>query len=344
MFWLKEERKLMVTRKDVAKRAGVSPAVVSYVLNHSNYVSSEKTEAVLKAVKELHYTPNYMARGLKTNRTFHFAFIGDDVRNEFYTEIVYYMEKYSYEKGYSISLCSSRTDNAFLNVLLSCKYDGIFLASNLYSVDQLNYIASRNPALVFYQTRDYENLGSHIAIVSADYYDGTKQAMQYLLKKGHKHIAYIPPYRFSLHDVAFSRDYRMKAYVQSLQEYGISINQALICLDIQGEKSLFQFVSQMLSIKEVDQRPTAFLIGNDYLATRVIKYLKTLNVSVPENIAIIGMDNTMSAMICTPELTTINVPKKAIACKVVDTLIQQINGEASENVFLPTKLVIRESA
>ncbi len=334
----------MVTRKDVAKRAGVSPAVVSYVLNHSNYVSSEKTEAVLKAVKELHYTPNYMARSLKTKRTFHFAFIGDDVRNELYTEIAYYMEEYSYEKGYTISLCSSRTDNSFLNALISRQYDGIFLASNLYSTDQLNYIASKNRALVFYQTRDYENLDPHIAIVSADYYDGTKQAMRYLLQKGHKHIAYIPPYRFSLHDVAFTRDYRMKAYVQSLQEYGISINQTLICLDIQDENALFQFMSQMLSIKETDKRPTAFLIGNDYLATQVIKYLKILNISVPKDMEIIGMDNTMSARIGTPELTTIDVPKKAVACQVVDTIIQRIKGEDVENAYLPTKLVIRESA
>lgn len=327
----------------MAKRAGVSPAVVSYVLNHSNYVSSEKREAVLKAVKELHYTPNYMARALKTNRAFHFAFIGDDVRNEFYTEIAYYMEKFSYEKGYSISLCSSRNDNAFLNSLNSHRYDGIFLASNLYSADQLNYIASKNRALVFYQTRDYENLDPHITVVSADYYNGTKQAMTYLLKKGHQRIAYIPPYRFSLHDVAFSRDYRMKAYVQSLEEYGIPVNQKLICFDIQDENALFRFVSQMISIKKIDQRPTAFLIGNDYLATRVIKYLKTLNILVPKDIAIIGMDNTMSAMIATPELTTIDVPKKEVACKVVETLIKQINGEDYRSVYLPTNLIIRGS-
>ena len=332
----------MVTRKDVAQFAGVSPAVVSYVLNNSNYVSLEKRNAVLQAVKELHYIPNQMARGLKTNRTFHFVLIGDDVRNELYSEIVYHMEEYSYEKGYSISLCSSRTDNVFINAMLSRQFDGIFLASNRYSAEQLNYIASKHEALVFYQTRDYVNLDRRIAIISSDYYHGTKEAMRHLLEKGHKQIAYIPPYRFNLHGIG-DRDYRMMAYLESLQEYGVAIDREMICMDTEGKDAIFQFISRMLSLEEVKRRPTAFLIGNDYSAGQVVKYLKGLNISVPGDVAIIGMDNTKSAILCTPELTTIDVPEQMVACRSVDTLIQLINGEKPENVFLPTQLVIRES-
>ena len=100
----------MVTRNEVAERAGVSPSVVSYVLNNSNYVSEEKRKAVLKAVEELHYHPNYIGRSLKTKKTNILGLVCDDIRSELFAEITYFSEKYAYDKGYNLFLCTSHQD------------------------------------------------------------------------------------------------------------------------------------------------------------------------------------------------------------------------------------------
>lgn len=331
----------MVTREDVAKRAGVSPAVVSYVLNHSNYVSQQKREAVLKAVQELHYTPNYVARGLKTNCTFHFVLVGDDVRNEFYSEIVYYMEEYLYRKGFSISLCSSRIEDAFFESLIGRQYDGVFLASNKYSVEQINLLASKIGSLVFYQTREYIGLDSRVAIVAADYYQGTKQAMQYLIGQGHRRIAFVPPHRFRLQGIG-DRDFRLMGYVDTLRENGLPIEKELICQDTREQERTIQFVRDRLSF-EADRRPTAILIGNDYLAARIVQSLKRMGFLIPEDVAIVGMDNTNSSEICTPTLTTIEVSGQTVACKASKALTDILDGNRPENISIPTKLIVRQS-
>jgi DNA-binding LacI/PurR family transcriptional regulator len=331
----------MVTRKDVAKRAGVSPAVVSYVINNSNYVSQEKREAVLKAIKELHYTPNNVAKSLKTSRTFHFALVGDDVRNEFYTELVYYMEKILYQQGYSISLSSNRKEETFLSSLVNCQYDGIFLASNCYDVEQINFLAARVGALVFFQTKKYEGLDPRVAIVTANYYEGTREATRHLIDKGHRRIAYIPPYR-SILKLRNYRDFRLMGYLDTLHDAGYAVDENLICTDTKDKETVFAFVASQLE-KERAQQPTALLIGNDYLAAQVIQFLKQRNVSVPDDLAIVGMDNTNSSRICTPTLTTVEVPSEIIAQKVSKALIDILKGKKSENVFVPTKLIVRES-
>lgn len=331
----------MVTRKDVAERAGVSPAVVSYVMNQSNYVSQEKREAVLKAVQELHYTPNYVARSLKTNCTFHFALIGDDVRNEFYTELVYYMEEFLYQKGYSISLSSSREEETFLGSLVGRQYDGIFLASNRYSAEQINFLAARVGALVFFQTKKYEDLDSRVVIVSANYYEGTKDAVRYLIGKGHRRIAYIPPYRFHL-ELPDYQDFRLMGYLDSLRDGGLTADDSLICRDTKDEETVFAFVEGELE-KNQENRPTAMLIGNDYLAAQVIQFLKQRKVSVPNDIAVVGMDNTKSSIVCTPTLTTIEVPGQTVACRVSKALTDILGGQRPQSVFVPTRLIVRES-
>lgn len=103
-----------ITRNDVAKLAGVSPAVVSYVLNHTKTVSEEKTLAVKRAIEELNYTPNLYARSLKTNKSMQIAFVCDNLRND-WLEIA---EKKFMTKGYFVSHCYSRDSDDFIKALI----------------------------------------------------------------------------------------------------------------------------------------------------------------------------------------------------------------------------------
>lgn len=331
--------KKIITRNDVASKAGVSSAVVSYVLNNSNYVSEEKREAVLKAVKELEYYPNYLARGLKTSKSSHFALICDEIQNELFAE----MEKSLYDKGYYVSLCSSRIDDNFINMLVSRRFEGIFMTSNAFSVKQLNYIATSGIPMVFFKTRNYVGLDPRIVSVAPDFYNGVKKAMDYLVLKGHKSIALIPPVKYKTRGVR-GDDFRVMAYVESLEKNDLTIDETLVCINTQTVETIFESAFKMLTSSGSVLRPTAFVVGNDYLAAQFIKYLKKLNLNVPQDVAIIGSDNTAYASITSPTLTTISFSKKELAQKVIDKLFQIIDGETPEDEYIEISLVIGGSA
>lgn len=331
--------KKIITRNDVALKAGVSPAVVSYVINNSNYVSEEKRQAVLKAIEELGYYPNYLARGLKTSKSSHFALICDEIQNELFAQ----MENYLYDKDYYISLCSSRVDDDFIKMLVNRRFEGIFMTSNAFSVEQLNYIASRGIPMVLFKTRNYVGLDPRIVTVAPDFYNGVKKSMEYLMLKGHRRIALIPPVRYKTKGV-HGDDFRAKAYVEALKKNDLPIDENLVCINTQTVESIYESVFEMITKYGDGLRPTAFVVGNDYLAAQLIKYLKKLNLRVPQDVAIVGSDNTAYASITSPTLTTINFSKNELAQKVIDKLFQIINGETPNDEYIEVNLVIRESA
>lgn len=329
----------ITTRNDVARKAGVSPAVVSYVINNSNYVSEEKREAVLKAVKELGYYPNYLARGLKTSKSSHFALICDEIQNEIFAE----MEDFLYDKGYYVSLCSSRIDDDFVKMLVNRRFEGIFMTSNAFSVEQLNYIAASGIPMAFFKTRNYVGLDPRIVTVAPDFYNGIKKSMDYLMLKGHERIALIPPVKYKTKGV-HGDDFRVRAYVESLEKNGLPVDEALVCINTKTVETICESVFEMLTKSGNVLRPTAFVVGNDYLAAQLIKYLKKLNLQVPQDVAIIGSDNSAYASITSPTLTTISYSKKELAQKVVDKLFQIINGETPEGEYIEVNLVMGGSA
>ena len=180
-----------VTRNDVAKKAGVSPAVVSYVMNNSNYVSEQKRKAVLKAVEELNYTPNMFAQGLRMNRSNQIALVGDTLQEELYGSI----SSRLFDQGYYPNLFFSRKDDAFIGKLIEGRFGAMFMASNGFTAEQLNRIVDSGIPLILYQSRRYEGLDPRIVIRAPDLYDGVKRTINYLILKGHRRIAYIPPFK-----------------------------------------------------------------------------------------------------------------------------------------------------
>lgn len=326
----------VVTRNDVAKLAGVSPAVVSYILNDSNYVSDAKREAVLKAIEELDYKPNAFARGLKTKRSMQIAFICDNLRNE-WMEIP---EKLLFEKGYFVSHCYSREDQGFLKTVLARQYDAIFMMSNFFSTSQLNDIAARNIPVVLYKTRNYGALDPKIVTVVPDYYDGVKKSVSYLAMKGHKNIALIPPIRYKTEGI-YGNDFRVNAYLEALRERDLPICAEYVCVATQTMDTILNSIFHMLSLRT---RPTALVTGNDYMAVQIMQYVKKLGFSIPEDIAILGADNNMVAEITRPTLTTVDFSKELFSEKLVSALLTLINGQIPPEEYVPVSIIVRESA
>ncbi|MBQ8076468.1 MAG: LacI family DNA-binding transcriptional regulator [Oscillospiraceae bacterium] len=328
-----------ITRDDVAKLAGVSPAVVSYVINASKNVSEEKKKAVLAAIKELRYQPNLQARSLKTRQSMQIAFVCDNLRND-WMELP---EKMLFERGYYVSHCYSRDGDDFIQMLISRQFDGIFMMSNRYSTEQLRQISDSGIPIVLYKTREYGELGDNVAAVVPDLYSGVMKSVNYLVMHGHKRIALLLPMRYRSSGID-SNGYRERAYVQALRDNGLEPDDALIFSNTEASEHFLAYLSDMMIGESAGKRPTAFLAGNDYMAAEVMKSMKTLGLRIPEDVAVIGTDNTYLTTMLSPTLTSIDFSKDEFARKLTDTMLALIRGEHCEDTFIRVGLAIRESA
>lgn len=327
-----------VTREDVAKLAGVSPAVVSYVLNDSNYVSEQKRTAVLKAVEELNYTPNVFAKGLRTNRSNQIALVGDTLQAELYETLSARL----FEKGFVTSLFYSRKDENFIQTLIEWRFAAIFMASNAFAAEQLNSIVASGIPLVFYQSRMYEGLDPRIVIRAPDFYDGVRRILNYLILKGHERIAYVPPLKYRT-DGAGGNDFRAKAYSDTLRANGLPVRKEFFCTHTQSVASILDDVFTMMIEFPKGERPTAFVASDDHMAAQVMQCIKKLNMRVPQDVAIVGWGDIASSQITTPELTTMDDGISQFAGEVADALCQLAAGTQPENKLYKGKLIIRES-
>lgn len=326
-----------VTRNDVAQLAGVSPAVVSYVINQTKYVSEEKTLAVKKAIEELHYRPNLYARSLKTNKSMQIAFVCDNLRNN-WLDIA---EKMFFDKGYFVSHCYSRDEEDFIQMLIGGRFDGVFMLSNRYTASQLNEIVKAGIPIVLYKTRDYSFLEPNIVTVAPDIYGGVMKAVNYLIARGHKKIILAPPLRYNMN---LQKGFRERAYKEAVEENGLVYDEAFVCRNTDSMEAIFSTLFDLIFSGKTADRPTAVIAGDDYLAGNIMQYLKKLGLKVPEDMAVVGMDNTYLSEILSPPLSSVGFSKEEFSRKLVDTMLKLIQGEPAQDCLINTSLAVRESA
>lgn len=330
---------MKVTRNDVARLAGVSPAVVSYVLNNSGYVSVEKRQAVLEAARELHYSPNRFARGLRTNRSFFIALIGDSLQTELFESLAVCL----FNRDYYSSLFYSRFNDHFIQLIIDGSFDAVFMTSNGFSAQQLNRIVESGTPVLLYKSRDYEDLSPQIVSMAPDFYDGVMQGMQYLIRKGHSCIGYVPPLRYRTTGLNGS-DYRVKAYTEALRVNGILGDPGLVCTRTEDLNTVLRSVRDMFIHRAPGDRPTALLVGDDDLAAHILHMLQGMGLRVPQDVAIIGWGNIPIAHITNPQLTTVDSRVADFAASIADALIELAGGRQPAERTFPVYLVSRESA
>ena len=342
----------MANRNEVAKRAGVSPAVVSYVLNNSNYVSEEKRKAVLQAVEELDYYPNYFARSLKKRNGHQLLMLSDDMRNDVFLELAYEMENYAFEKGYYITVgfCSAEKIPFYTNMLLSRQCDGLFVANNMFSADQLELIAKKVPTVLF-QTKLYENLSEDISVVSGDIADGMEQLVHHLVDcKGYRRLVYIgSTYTKRMPDekTALGSGLRLKGFLEAAKKRDLLLDRDVMVVSSligsqENQYSLDAYVDKALTLWN-PKEPTVFVVANDSEAARCISLLQRRGYSVPQDIAVAGFGGTSSGCITNPQLTTVSYPKKEIAKAGIDILLSDRQDRKRVHLQYPMTLIERGS-
>lgn len=345
----------MNTQKDVARRAGVSQAIVSYVLNESNYVSKEKRDAVLQAIKELDYHPDYTAKSLREKKTRNLVVLTWDARTELYSDIIYDLELLAYERGYFVSVTSVKTKEKaldFLNTLMSRRYDGIFLTTNIYSEGQLGKLSARGVPIVLFQHTLFHQLDPKISVLDPPILEYSRKAVDYLIEqKHHTHIGYLT-FGDPVSDGQpgpYGRGYRINGYLQSMRAHGLAIpREWVIHLNAQKEfEDLTQGVRAVVRRymdTPADARPTAFFTGLDAIAAALVTEMHANGVRIPEDLAVIGFGNSFSSYICHPALTTIAMDSKQAAQEMLNLMIHNFEYGTGAVASVPLEFILRESA
>ena len=335
----------MASLKDVAKRANVSTATVSYVINNTRNVSPEYKFRVEKAIQELGYDMNLTARGLKMGKSQTIGVILPELASIFFPNILYGIEEEARSLDYNILFISSKQDIAserkYINILKSKSVDGIILDS-FCSIDKESEYATylsglkkaNNPLPVVSLERAFQNKVNSV-LIDRKYYSYV--LAKYLLGLGHRNILVIsgPSY---LSMTVESLDGFLLAYSELNLEFDKS---RIFYCDYTAKEGYF-IASDVLSR---DKSITAVFAFNDQTAIGAIKAIKKLGLKIPQDIAVVGFDDIFPATLIEPSVTTVHVPRYDLGRQAMKLLSKHIiNPElAPESVKLSCELKIRKS-
>lgn len=326
----------MATIQDVARKAGVSTATVSRVLNNRDVVSEKTAIKVEQAIRELNYEPSVLGRNLRTSESRLLLVLIPSIANPFYTEIIRGIEDTAIEQGYNILLCETganpERESIYMNLVRNRLADGIISMDPAVDKVRLTELAKSHPIV---QCSEYDKKGT-ISYVTIDSELAAYQAVKYLIQIGHKKIAFIN----SDNKYLYARD-RYEGYVKALKEFDIPIIDKWICnIESVGFEEGQQVMRKLLNNSD---RPTAVFADSDMSAIGALKEINANGLQVPGDIALVGFDNIGYSKMSTPTLTTISQPMYRMGNESATMLIDKIRGKSVESIILNHELLIRES-
>jgi len=336
------------TVHDIAAEIGLSVATVSRVLSNSGYPVKEETrKRVLDAAEKLNYTLNIVGRMLKKSDSRDIGVIIPSISNPFYPELVLGIETEARRKGYNTLLCNSfrnvQTEKEYVESLYQKQVKGIIISSIGKNHTFLSKIQEGGVKIVAFD-QGIERI--NCSKVGFNFFKGAVLAMEYLIKNGHKNIAFLtaPITRRSRKEV-------LEGYKKALENAGLPFkieNLIISECEEEFENGMYEFengkrlAQKFLQIKE---RPTAIFAINDMTAMGVIRELTTNNLKVPEDISVVGYDNIQFSSVLTPPLTTINQPAFETgrqACRMLVDMLED-DSQSTMTVTLEPELIVRSS-
>lgn len=329
---------MVVKITDVAKYANVSPSAVSRVIHNSGYISKEKREDIENALKELCYVPNRVAQGLKTQNTKMIGHIlPSTYPNPFYSGISYGVDLEASNLGYHmLSLFSygdATRETGLIDQMISRMVDGIIFTGVISPESVKKMMNLGIPAVMIERTEGIKGVDK----ILVDNIEGAFTATDYLIKNNHKSIGFIGV--SPLDDI--EKD-RYDGYIKALKSSNININKENIKFseDYTAEEG-YRLASEIMKGKSV---PTAIFVTSDRLVTGILQYLYKNNIRVPDDISIVGYDNSF-AEVFSPKITTIDNPTEEMGREAVKLLMDRmLNKESSiKSIVLHTTIVERES-
>ena len=327
----------MSTIKDVAKLAGVSVSTVSRALSGRTFVEEETKQKVLKAVKELDYKPNVIAKGLREGRFCIIALLVPDINSLFYPAFMKSVERAAYQKGYSLLLCNTNNsvemEKQTIEMLGSRGVAGIICMSVEDDIHILHEFQIKENIPVVLVNRSSEG---RLGTVSIDDEQGGYLMTKTLLENGHKKIAGM----FGSFEKRRFRE-RYNGCKRAMEEYGVPDYKKYFIYDVDTIDEAYQ---RTITILQGENRPTAFFATIDMMAIGIYSAISQCGLNIPKNISVVGFDDIFVTKHMIPPLTTYHAPIEELAQRAVDMLIRLMDDRNSaEEIVIKGSVKERQS-
>ena len=330
----------MSTIQQVASLAKVSVATVSRVINNSAGVSDKTRQKVEQAIERLKYQPNAMGTFLRKDKTNMILVLVHSVDNPFFSMIIQGIENIAHHNNYNVLICTTYGDRAreqhYVKMLKNHYVDGMILISNTLTLEEINELNINYPLV---QVIEYLP-ESKAPYYSVDFYQASYDLMEHLIQNGCKNIAYV--HTGSTHIISHMEKYR--AYIDVLTKYNLPI------LSKTNEEYNFGFISaKSVAALLLDENPQidGFFATSDLIAIGIIDELQTRKKRIPEDIKVVGFDNTIFSSIYNPAITTVELNTYELGCKSMEFLlnkIEKLEKDIKVDHVLPYQLIVKDSS
>lgn len=328
---------MAVTIQSVAEEAGVSPATVSRVFNETAPVEESTRDRVLEAADELGYVPNATARNLSIKQTDTFGVLLPFLTGEYYPEVIRGLDQTAQQQERFLLLSSSHHTTDNLKRALGSMHgrvDGLILMMpRLAATDFQTYLPSDMPVVLL----NCAPGGHEFSVLSVDNHEGGRMATEHLVEEGHERIGIITG-ELTNYD---ARE-RLGGYHTAMNAADLSGRDEWIVSGNFSRKSGKEAARRLM---EIDPRPTAIFVSNDYMAMGAIQTLRQMGIEVPRDVAIVGFDNIPSAKHFTPSLTTIDAQMVDLGTEAIAMMMEIIDESETQRVkHLSPNLHVRASS
>ena len=332
-----------ITVYDIAKEAGVSPATVSRVLTNNAKVSDDKKKRVQEIIKKYDFEPNGLARSLSKQETKTIGMIIPDIRNPFYSTMCVECEIAASRFGYSMILCNTinelSSESGHLRNLAEKRVDAIIqvggsvdeVQPNQGYIELVNKIAKKTPVVIAGELE-----GANCYQIISEQAHGMNKVVTYLIGLGHKEMALIGGRNTVIPTVKKRISLR-----NTLEKHGLKYRDEFI---IDGDYTIVGGYEGMQRLFSLEELPTVIIAINELSAMGVIKALNEKGLRIPEDISLVGYDDTYFSEIITPPLTEISYNLKVYAEQIIETVVNVINNKETERTkYIETSLSVRSS-
>lgn len=327
---------------DVAKAANVSKSTVSQYLNKRfNYMGENTKNRIKAAIEELNYQPNYIARSLKQKKTSTIGVIVANILHTFSTQIIRSIEDYCQSNQFHVIVCNADDDpekeKNYIDMLRAKQVDGLIIFPTGENLNLYQELINENYPLVFMDRLSPNGEGCSVLL---DNEKASSLAVQHLIDEGIHEIGMVTT---SYNQHLTPRFERVEGYRKVMAENGLIVQDDwIIHTEISEMKAAIKHLLQS------SHPPKGILAGNDLTLVEILKFFKEENVKIPDDIALVGIDEVPFALAFHPTITTVAQPTFEMGTKAASLLLQKINktdAELEQSVYrFEPKLLIRESS
>lgn len=328
-----------ITIRDVAKLAGVSLGTASRALNRTGRVSEEAVAAVTQAARQLNYTPDAIARSMRTRSSGVIGLLVSDLANPLYARIITSAESAFQAAGYALLVASTHNERkreaSLIELFRSRRVDGLVLGPCEKESPELIERLSRELPVVALD-RDFDDNATGVQV---DHYAGALQATQYMLNLGHTRIALLTP----ASDLRTGKE-RIAGFKQAFEARGLTPVANLI----RAEQSAMEFAfSEAMSLLSDAERPTAFICLGTRILSGVLQAIRHTGYTVPNDVSVISIGDTDLSQLFSPAITSLSWDLGVVGTCAAQLILKQLDRktetEIGERIVIKTQLILRES-